>query len=644
MLSAVITLYFFGLLLLLFSDFLGLSFFRFRKASIFMGPFLGYLVVISTYAIVKSNFNSVAYFVVLWIVGYFFIIKKEKPTSLISRGDYLKRIAVISSLWTLLFGLKFSFFWNLEYDCPNLLFIDNEFYMKVAEGYQLSGHENAMGLKNVLFPFLNFAQPYRMNDFWLVSLGLDATGFDTIFIWELFYSPILLFICSLSLFELLKSKYNPYWSLGLSVIFLFAFSGQWYRDLTDLLYPNHAGGFDPIGVAAYMKLALVFAMLFQFFYKYGKGHQREAIYSLVLIPILVQSAIAFFVLVFLILLFHLYQEKKFSGEFLKKHLPIVGFFILLFVGFVLFYKWNQQKEQLYVGYTNLSLSNNNSLLALALQFVKKSVLLLLSYYWLTILLAGLLLSTTTSLTRKLRLELFLFMMFCYFCSVLIYANYNKIGDSYQFATNVFGPFIVSLVLYLGIQIPISSIRGKLQLGFLMVISCCGMFELVGGDNFFHSTSRIQYFDKGFINEVKKELSQLDYPLGIAVYGKDLQQNYKEDYPQYDAAFLKLFGRYHDVFSIEADSLTIDALHDYNQKINLSIRKNAFHIWLRYSKNKRGAHYKPSREDFYEAYPFSFCVSKVGLESLPVFIQSDVVRTIKDEKSKNYFYVLKRGEK
>lgn len=643
MLSAVITLYFLGLLLIFFSDFLGLSFFRFKKTGVFISTFLGYLAVVSTYAIVKSNFNSIAYFVILWIVGYFFVIKKEKLISSISKQDCLKRVGVIISLWTVVFGLKFSFFWNLGYNCPNLLFIDNEFYMKVAEGYQLSGHENALGLKNILFPFLNFAQPYRMNDFWLVSLALDLTKIDTIYIWELFYSPILLFICALSLFELLKSKYNRYWSMGLSVFFLFAFTGQWYRDLTNLLFPNHSGGFDPIGIAAYIKLALVFAVLFQFFYEYGKGHQREAIYGLVLIPILVQSAIAFFVLVFFILLFQMYQEKKVSGKFLKKNLPVVGFFIVLFVGFVFFYKLNQQKEQVYIGYTNLNLSNNNSFVELVLQFVKKAVLLFISYYWLTILLAGFLLISTTSLKKKLRLELFFFLILCYFSSVLVYANYNKIGDSYQFATNVFGPFVLSLVLYLGIQIPIQSIRGKCQLVFLVGISFVGMQELIGGNNFFHSATRIQYFDKEFIDEVKKELTQLTYPLGITFYGKDLQNNYKEDYPQYDTAFLKLFGRYHDVFSIEADSLTIDTLHDYNQKINLSIQKNAFYIWSRNNKFKKGANYKPSRKDFYDAYPFSFCVSKVTKSNLPDFIQSDIVRTIKDEKSKNYFYVLKRGK-
>ena len=57
----------------------------------------------------------------------------------------------------MIFALKASCFWNFDYKSPNLFFTDNEFYMKVAEGHHLRVNENAMGLKNVLFPFLNFS-------------------------------------------------------------------------------------------------------------------------------------------------------------------------------------------------------------------------------------------------------------------------------------------------------------------------------------------------------------------------------------------------------------------------------------------------------------------------------------------------------
>jgi len=209
--------------MLMLSDLTGLSFFRFRKISIYLGVLLGYLAILSFYAIIKSSGNTVGVFVMFWLLGFILFIHKNINYSLIKSSEYFQRLSIICILWTAVFILKVSFFWNSEYNCPNLLFTDYEFYMKVAEGYNLSGNENAMGLRNVLFPNLNFAQPYRASDFWLVSIGLDLTKIDTIYIWELFYSTILIFICSLSLFDVLKRKFNLYLSLFFSVLFLFAF-------------------------------------------------------------------------------------------------------------------------------------------------------------------------------------------------------------------------------------------------------------------------------------------------------------------------------------------------------------------------------------------------------------------------------------
>lgn len=643
MLIAILTLYFLGLGILLFSDFLGLSVFRFRNITLYVGVLIGYLAIVATYAIVKSSMNSIGIFVLIWILGYVFIINKKEESTLIIRREYLQRVFIISVLWTVIFLLKASYFWNLDYNCPNLLFIDNEFYMKVAEGYNLTGNENAFGLKNALFPFLDFAQPYRMNDFWLVSLGLDLTKMDTIYIWELFYSTILIFICSLSLFALLQRKFNLFWALVFSVLFLFAFSGHWYRDMTELLYPNHSAGFDPIGILAYLKLAIVFSILFHFFYKYELGKKIEAVYFLILIPLLVQSALAFFLLVFLIVLICLFQEKKPLKISLKKYLPLLGIFAFLVIGFLLFYLFNQQKEQSYVGSSNMNITNTSSIIDFIIQFFKKSTLLFIAYYWLSIFLAVFLLYSTKSMHKMLRLELFLFLLGCYFCSILVYVKFNKIGDAYQFSTNVFGPFVLALMVYLFIQTPIESFFGKFKIAVLILVSIIGAREMIGGDNFFHSTSRIKYFDKTFIGKVKNVLPQLNYPLGIVYYGKELQNNFKEDYPQHNTAFLKLFGRNYDVFNIEADSLKMDYKDKSNQKINLSIKKNAFNIWLQSSDSTLKKNKKWRRKDFYNAFPFSFCVSKVTKDSLPDYIKSDIVEIIKDENSKIYFYRLNRDK-
>lgn len=640
MIPDILVLYFLGLATLLLSYFLGLVLFRFQKTNLFLSLFFGYLLLIATYAVFKGNGNSVGIFILFWIIGYFYVFNTQKIGST-HKKNYQEPLLILSALWTIIFALKASYFWNFEYNSPNLLFIDNGFYMKIAEGYNLSGNENAMGLKNFLFPFLNFAQPYRSSDFWLVSLGLDLTKVDTIYIWELFYSTIVIFMCSLSLFELLRKKFNLLGSLALSVLLLFAFSGQWYRYLSNLIYPNYSGGYDPVGILAYTKLAIIFSIYFQFFLKFEKGQKGEAIYLLLLIPLLVQSTIALFLLAGSIILFCLFLERNVFKKSLTIYKPLIGFFMVLTAAFLLFYYFNQQKEQLYIGNSNLKISNATSIVDFISQIIKKSTLLFITYYWLSFLVATILLVSTKSLSSEFRKVLFMFLLLCYLSSILVYVKFNKIGDAYQFATNVFGPFVLSLIIYLFIQSPANKLVAKMKLLLLIIISIVGAYELIGGNNFLHSTTRIMYYNPVFIKEAKNQLSKLEYPFGLIYYGADLQNHSKEDYPLHDAAFLKLFGRNYTVFNIEADSLRFDHKDPLNQKRNISIDGNALNIWLHNSNRLSKTNKKLSRNDFYKAYPFSFCISKIGKDSLPDFIQSDIVTTVKDSNSKIYFYILDR---
>ena len=328
-LTAIISLYFFGLGLLLVSDFVGAIGFKFKKSNQFLQLFLGYLTLIASYAVVKGSGNSIGVFLLFWVLGYLFFIKKAESFSKITRIEYLKNSAIICLLWTIIFVLKAAYFWNFDYNCPNLLWVDNEFYMKIAEGYNLSGHENAMGLRNLPFPFLDFAQPYRSNDFWLVSLGLDLTSFDTIYIWELVYSTILIFVCAFSFYELAKQKFKWYLAMALSVLVLFAFSGSWYREIINIFYSPNPGSYDPIGIIAYTKLALVFSILFQFYYHYEQSKKIEAVYLLILIPLLVQSTIAFFVLSALIILNNLTKNNKTNES--KRYIPLILIFVCIFI-------------------------------------------------------------------------------------------------------------------------------------------------------------------------------------------------------------------------------------------------------------------------------------------------------------------------
>nr|WP_315217576.1 hypothetical protein [uncultured Flavobacterium sp.] len=76
--TSFFVLYFIRLAILLLSDFVGLGLFRFRKNNIFFGLFLEFLLLIATYAFAQAGSNSVEIFVIVWIFGYFYLVKDKR--------------------------------------------------------------------------------------------------------------------------------------------------------------------------------------------------------------------------------------------------------------------------------------------------------------------------------------------------------------------------------------------------------------------------------------------------------------------------------------------------------------------------------------------------------------------------------------
>jgi CRISPR/Cas system CSM-associated protein Csm4 (group 5 of RAMP superfamily) len=141
--------------------------------------------------------------------------------------------------------------------------------------------------------------------------------------------------------------------------------------------------------------------------------------------------------------------------------------------------------------------------------------------------------------------------------------------------------------------------------------------------------------------MKVILENLNYPFRIIYYGEDFNKYPREDFPQEQTSFLKLYGRNFDAFNIQADSLKIRE-NFLLQKENLYIRKNALNVWI-YNKNPKEQN-KFTREDFFNEYPFSFCISKQEINSLPFFIKKDILKYIKDDKTGVFFYILDNSKK
>lgn len=110
--SSMLIVFFLGLGLLIISDLMGFLLFKSSSKNVFFSVFLGLLVILSFYAIIKSRFNSVGLLVILWLIGYEFFIKKEQLLIPFNFKKTIYRQLTISCVWILIFALKSSCFWN----------------------------------------------------------------------------------------------------------------------------------------------------------------------------------------------------------------------------------------------------------------------------------------------------------------------------------------------------------------------------------------------------------------------------------------------------------------------------------------------------------------------------------------------------
>lgn len=637
-LSEIVTIYFAGLIFLYVSLSLGFLFQRWIRMGLFEQLFLGYLVLLCSYAIIKTSFQTIALLIPIWLVLYLLLFRDRLCLN-VKLIDVKSQILSVTIIWTLIYVLKAFYFWNYSFDLPNLLFADYPNYIKIAEGFQLSGHENALGHRNVLFAELNFLQPYRTNDLWLPSLGLDLTNFGSYYIWGLFYTPLVWTLASISVYSVLSNIRFKAYRILLSVLALFAFSGSWYRGLINKVLEVNQGSYDPIGIIAYPKLAIVFAMLFMVLKNVMTGKINKAAFQLILLVFLVQSTVAVIPVIYG-LLFFLGVRDLWGKRRLKKSyfllLASISFITILF-GLIYFNSGLTEREVLQM--TSLDILNNENFSEFLLVFLKKSLYIFLSYFWLSILLSIILIYSMIS-KKAQRYEILALTSVFYFSSTALYAWYANVGDAYQFSTNLFGPFVVTLIIYLLLDTNKSLFKKIVGHGVLIIVSIIGFVQITRGSSAFNSPDKIYQYSKQFLMTVGKTLPELQSPYGIIYYGKNEITPRREDFPLHEASFLKLFGRNYDVFNLNAANLTNEEYSADQQKYCVYAARQALNI---YNNTQSDISLNPTNsieKNFLNTGKFSFCISKTPLSDLPIWISSRVELRIFDSESKIFFYSFK----
>jgi len=629
-------LYCFGLAFLTLIFFVGKRTFKGHKVIQSEYLLLGYIIVIAIYAIVKTEGATVAWFLLLWLIIYRYWTKNEIPNK-DSISTY-RQLVVISSLWTIIFLLKAIHFWNNEYAAPNLHFEDYPYYMKLVEGFNLYGFENGMGHLNLFINDTKFLQPYRSNDLWLNSIGLDITKYDTIYIWELFYSPVLLTLVGTSIFFIIDKKVSVISRICISTMALFVFSGQWFRGLINVFLPEKLHLQVDFGILAYPKLFLVYAFLFIIISMYFKNRYINALLWCSILPIFVQTTLAlvpFSLMIMTIIKIRMIRDR--NQYFDRITLYFINLTMIL-LAFIFTYYWNSYLEFKTLGFIAHDIINFNSFSELFFNFIKSILYFTGSYYIIPIIIMGYFYFEVNNISHTIKNRLSLLLLILLFTTVGVYSFYKHVGDSIQFTTNIMIPTLIVLIIYFFLNhIEKIFVQNK-KIIFFTGMFIVSFYQVYGKSNPFHSTQKIKRYSPLFIKEMKYELSQLDHEYGVYYYNPEEDVPYKEHFPLAEAAFLKLFGRNYDVFNISGWRLKEEQFSFEQQKYCVFTARQSINLL---DENLEMFSFETDVLSIYRKYyPFSYCLSKTPLDQLPLWLSNEISYSVCDERSEVYYYKFK----
>ena len=305
--------------------------------------------------------------------------------------------------------------------------------------------------------------------------------------------------------------------------------------------------------------------------------------------------------------------------------------------FLVSYKVSENIESGYFFYLNNDVINFLNVADLFVIFIKKAVLFFVSYNWLFIFLFLALLIFNKNLKKKY-LQILIVGAF-YFISIGVFAFFNNVGDAYQLHINVFAPLMLSLILYLLLYLKMAKTSWRILPILFVALVFPSLVQVIGGSNAFHSTKRLQRYSKNFLTEAKDELSDLNYPYGLYYYGPEEAVPPKEHFPLTNAAFLKLFGRNYDVFSLGGLSLLEQEFTFEQQKYCAFIAKHSMNILFNEIETQDLSVYQ---RDFTGMYPFEFCLSMQPYNKLPGWLKEKIDYSICDDKSQINYYRFKKS--
>ena len=595
------------------------------------GLIIGHILITSVTALVITGFNTVAIFNIPLVVYYITLMRKMNTPSL-SKKKSLPKLVPLLILFTLVYITKSYFIYNELYQHNNIPASDHTTYMRIAECFVLTGNENTMTSKNILFD-LHFNSPYRFNETWLSALFLKLTSFNTVIIFENIVWIINYSLVVITIYELLLKQLNikPIIKIFSAFAFLF-FSIYFTNDYSGLTFYYSISGFP--------KLSINCIFITLLFYHYLNKEYELAYSSFTFLFIF--SPISLFVPIILALL--IATDKQ--GDYIKRLSKYIGYIVLI----VLYYGYQQKIMNLQIEESNFSKPfdlliyiHNFYHIALVVSFIPY-VLIIIS---MIIFLNKLDRTWCVKYTNKIVILVTVscigaYSTYCIFNFVL--------HDGYQFCTNYLSVYLNIVVFWL-LHILISKLENsRLQyvcLPLLIGLLSYGIYYNYEYEKMYTSRNSLSGHSKYFISEVSSILvNETKQPIGVylpidSIGGRSEIYENKEH-----LWFLSTIGRNMDVVNLNANRWAEDDFKNVEKKHGYYVniyKKNysqmAINIFTKrhFSTNQNE---ELLYEDFLDTYKIEYALSRISYDKLPNVIRERILKIVHDPISKLYFYKLK----
>ena len=625
----MVNFYLVGIIYLFFCQVIGNTYTRSAKlkTSLFINFLMGHLCILGVSAIYFSYGYSIAWGLIAMLFYIHKISKRTQFESIDKQTNIyqVKEIISILILFTLTFLSKYLVHYNPENGLINIPFRDFIFYMKNGEYFYLTGIENKMTSKNILFPEIQFRELYRFQDTWLMPIFLMFTPFDTIDIYYLIMYPINFFLVSYAIYWILRKYIKGHWLTSITLSFLFLFFLTSNIPYFNKIYQN--------GVTDYFKL-WPFFLIMPPCLQLVREDKIELAFCLMLciffiVPISYFIPISIFILVLL--------RKYFF-------IPITTLIVFFTLGvcfvFYFFYIDATQKK-----FFDLLTSDNH----ISLENLKNKIHL--AFYWgllLNYLAPPLLLVGCMLLIKKNRLVLFenfrllVFILVLLTVGYLLYATTAILGlhDAHQMFSNIASPLTVTstfLILVLLILKTNNNLLKNLSLvlfiGYLIIELRYTMTHSLHHARFDKSS----LYSSEFILRVRNYLNTNKVnPIGV-YYPEKGNGGIAE---QFDSGqhyeILILMGRYFDAVNLKGDSILFD--ENRYKEIDFLSKRMAINIYNQQKKDTSDLvriHYLKDKN-------VDFIITALSLSQLPKSIAELIKLDIEDKKSGAHFYILKKA--